>query len=78
VATRPANREDARMPTSDGPQVDRRKVRLGLAVITAVVVVALVLAFVVDSSVGRAIMFAIALLGIVRAFLLSRSLRADA
>ena len=41
-------------------------------------VVALVLAFVVDSSVGRAIMFAIALLGIVRAFLLSRSLRADA
>lgn len=66
------------MSDTTGPQVDRRKVRMGLALISVVVVVALVLAFVVDSAVAQAIMFAIVLLGIVRAFLLSRALRAHA
>ena len=57
------------------PQVDRRKVRIGLAMISLVVVVALVLFFLIDDALGRALMFAVAALGIVRAYLLSRSLR---
>ena len=57
------------------PQLDPRKVRLGLALISVVVAVAIVLLFVIDDPVGRAIMFGVAALGIVRAFLLTRSLR---
>jgi Na+/proline symporter len=61
---------------SDGMgELDPRKVRIGLAMVVAVVVIALVLAAVVDSDLGRAIMLGIAVLGIVRAFLLYRSLR---
>ena len=65
------------MTDSPGPEVDRRKIRLGLAMVSVVVVVAVVLAFTIGSALGRAIMFAIALLGIVRAFLLSRALRVE-
>jgi hypothetical protein len=57
------------------PQLDRRKVRIGLAMISVVVVVAIVLVFVVDDPLGRSIMFGVAALGLVRAFLLTRSLR---
>ena len=57
------------------PQVDPRKVRIGLAMISVVVLVAVVLFVVIDDPVGRAVMFAVAVLGIVRAFLLTRSLR---
>ena len=57
------------------PQIDRRKVRIGLAMISLVVVVALVLIAVIDDPIGRALMFAVAGLGIVRAYLRSRSLR---
>ena len=55
--------------------VDRRRVRLGLAVVAVVVVVAGVLVAVLEDPVGRAVMLAVAALGVVRAFLLSRSLR---
>jgi hypothetical protein len=43
--------------------------------ISVVVLVAAVLFVTLDDAVGRSIMFAVAVLGIVRAFLLSRSLR---
>jgi Flp pilus assembly protein TadB len=59
------------------PQMDSRKVRMGLAIVTVIVLVALVLVAVVDDPVGRAVMLAVAALGFVRAFLLTRSLRRD-
>ncbi len=65
----------ARMAEPLDPQVDQRKIRIGLAMISVVVLVAVVLFIVIDDAVGRALMFAIAVLGIVRAFLLTRSLR---
>jgi hypothetical protein len=37
--------------------------------------VAIVLLFVIDDPLGRAVMFAVAALGVIRAFLLTRSLR---
>lgn len=56
---------------------DPRKVRLGLAVVGVVLVVALVLLLVIDSAFGKAVMFAIAAVALVRAYLLSRWLRAE-
>jgi hypothetical protein len=69
----PVHDEAVTDPTT--PKADPRKVRIGLAMISAVVLVAALLFVVLDDAVGRAIMFAVAALGIVRAFLLSRSLR---
>lgn len=63
------------MTEPDVPQVDPRKVRMGLILVAVVVLVALSLAVVLDDVVGRSVMFAVAALGIVRAFLLTRSLR---
>lgn len=60
-------------PSDQG--VDSRKVRVGLIVVAIVVLVAAVLVAVLDDPVGRAVMGAVAAVGIVRAFLLSRSLR---
>jgi hypothetical protein len=56
-------------------QMDPRKVRIGLAMVVAVVVIAVALIAVVDSNLVRAVMAGIALLGVVRAFLLYRSIR---
>jgi Flp pilus assembly protein TadB len=53
------------------------KVRVGLALITLVVVVALVMIAVIDSPAGKAVMFAIAVTAVVRAYLLFRSLRRE-
>jgi hypothetical protein len=61
--------------TEPSPQLDPRKVRIGLLMISIVVVVAIVLLFVIDDPLGRAVMFAVAALGVIRAFLLTRSLR---
>ena len=61
--------------TEPEPQLDPRKVRIGLLMISVVVAVAIVLLFVIDDPVGRAVMFAVAALGVIRAFLLTRSLR---
>jgi hypothetical protein len=56
-------------------QIDPRKVRAGLVLVTLIVLVAAVLVVVIDDALGRSVMFAVALLGVVRAYLLSRSLR---
>ncbi|HEX4868086.1 MAG TPA: hypothetical protein VFV32_10710 [Acidimicrobiales bacterium] len=56
---------------------DPRKVRLGLAIISVVVVVALIAMVVIDSPAGKALMFAVAATAFVRAFLLQRWLRAQ-
>jgi Flp pilus assembly protein TadB len=61
--------------TEPDPQLDPRKVRIGLIMISVVVAVAIVLLFVVDDPFGRAVMFAVAALGVIRAFLLVRALR---
>jgi len=62
-------------PPSD---IDRTKIRLGLALVTLVVAAALVILVAADSALARAIMFAIAVTGFVRAYRLVRALRADA
>lgn len=67
--------QDARVAEPNAQETDPRKVRIGLIVIVIVVVVAAVLVAVLDDPVGRAVMLAVAAVGIVRAFLLSRSLR---
>lgn len=65
------------MTDPSGPQRDPRKVRMGLAIISIVVVLALVLVFVVEAPAGKALMFAVAATAIVRAFLLVRWLRSE-
>jgi hypothetical protein len=63
------------MDDAEDPQVDRRKVRMGLALIGLVLVVSLVMVAVVEAPAGKALMVAIALTALVRAYLLARSLR---
>ena len=58
-------------------QMDPGKVRIGLAMVVVTVVIAIALIAVVDSALVRAIMAGIAVLGIVRAFLLYRSIRSE-
>ena len=67
----------ARLMSMPEQEMDPRKVRIGLAMVVLTVVVAVALLVVVDSTVVRAAMAGIALLGIVRAFLLYRSIRAE-
>ena len=57
--------------------MDPRKVRIGLAMVVGTVIVAIALFTVVDSTLVRAVMAGIAVLGIVRAFLLYRSIRRE-
>jgi hypothetical protein len=64
-------------PAMPEQQFDPRKVRIGLAIIVITVVVAVALFAVVDSTLVRAVMAGIAVLGVVRAFLLYRSIRAE-
>lgn len=59
------------------PELDRSRIRIGLAMITIVMIVALVMIAVIDSGVGKAVMFGVAFLAFVRLFLLARSLRRD-
>ena len=61
--------------TEPESELDPRKVRIGLLMISIVVVVAVVLLFVVDDPFGRAVMLGVAAIGVIRAFLLARSLR---
>jgi hypothetical protein len=58
-------------------QMDPRKVRIGLAMVVVTVAIAVVLLAVVDSTLVRAVMAGIAVLGIARAFLLYRSIRTE-
>jgi hypothetical protein len=64
-----------RMTGPSDDQRDIRKVRIGLAMITAVVVITIVGLVIVESALGKAIMFAVAATAIVRAFLLVRWLK---
>jgi hypothetical protein len=63
--------------TDPAPQPDHRKVRIGLAMVLVAFVVALVIFLVADAAFVRALMAAIAVLALVRAYLLTRSLRSD-
>ena len=57
------------------PEVDRRRVRAGLTVLTLVLLVALVLFFVVDDAVARLVMAAVILFTLVRTALIIRKER---
>lgn len=59
------------------PEIDRRRIRIGLGLITVVVVVSIILLFAVGSPIGKAVMFAIAVTAFYRALRLSRSLGAE-
>lgn len=63
------------MTDPTGDERDPRKVRLGLAIICVVVVIALGMFIVIDAPAGKALMFAVAATAFVRAFLLFRWLR---
>ncbi len=65
---------DVTMPSDD---VDPRRVRIGLVLVSIVFLVSLVLALTVDDPLGRAVMAAIALSAVLRAMLIVRSLRKD-
>ena len=65
------------MQQPTGDERDPRKVRLGLAIISLVVVVAPVGFVVIDAAMGKALMFAVAATAFVRAFLLVRWLRSE-
>jgi hypothetical protein len=63
--------------TSPRDDIDPRRVRFGLVVVTVVFLVSLALAALIDDRLGRAIMAAIALSAVLRAVLLVRSIRRD-
>jgi hypothetical protein len=65
------------MPDETPPERSVAKVRIGLALIGVVILVALVMAVVVEAPAGKAIMFAIAVTAVVRAYLLYRYLRSE-
>jgi hypothetical protein len=58
-------------------EINPTKVRIGLAVLAVVLIVALGMIAVIESPAGKALMFAIAATVLVRAFLLFRSLRRE-
>jgi hypothetical protein len=60
------------------PQPNKARIRIGLALITVVFVVAVAMVFLVAAPAGKAVMFAIAVTAFVRVLLLVRSLRAEA
>ena len=62
-------------PADEPLEYDRTKVRIGLAIIGVVFLVALVAFFVVTAPAGKALMFVIAAMALIRLFLLARSLR---
>jgi hypothetical protein len=57
------------------PVVDRKKIRLGLALLTVVFAAAVVLFFVTDDKLGRAVFFGVAVVLLVRMTLLVRGMR---
>jgi hypothetical protein len=65
------------MPDETPRERSVTKVRIGLALIGVVILVALVMMVVVEAPAGKAVMFAIALTALVRAYLLYRSLRRE-
>jgi len=65
------------MPDETPQEISVAKVRIGLALIGVVILVALVMVAVVEAPAGKALMFAIALTAVVRAYMLYRSLRRE-
>jgi hypothetical protein len=65
------------MPDETPQELSVAKVRIGLALIGVVILVALVMLVVVEAPAGKAVMFAIALTAMVRAYMLYRSLRRE-
>ncbi len=65
------------MPDETPQERSVAKVRIGLALIGVVILVALVMVAVVEAPAGKALMFAIALTAMVRAYLLYRDLRRE-
>ena len=63
------------MPTDPAPDVDPRRIRIGVAILGVTFVVAVVLALIVTDPLGRTIMIAVTVVSFVRAALLIRSLR---
>lgn len=61
----------------DEPTMNPAKVRIGLAMISVVVLVAVFMFFVVEAPAGKALMFAIAVTAFVRVAMLVRALRRD-
>ncbi len=59
------------------PEIDPRRIRIVLAIVTIAFVVGLVLLFVVDDPVGRAMMAAVSVVALIRGGLLVRSIRRD-
>jgi hypothetical protein len=59
------------------PQLNPNKIRLGLAMVGLVFLISLVLFFVVDDGIARAIFFALGIFAIVRAVMLVRWLRRE-
>lgn len=55
--------------------IDRRRVRIGLAIVGVLVLVAFVLLLTIDEPLGQAIMGAVMFAALVRAALLVRSIR---
>ena len=66
---------DEAMTEPAGEQQDPRKVRIGLAIISAVAVIAVGMFFVIDAPAGKAVMFAVAATAFVRVYLLFRWFR---
>lgn len=63
--------------TSPSTDVDRTKVRIGLAIIGVLFAACLVGAALVDDATGRAVLLAVAAVSLVRLGLLTRSLRRE-
>jgi hypothetical protein len=66
------------MPEALDNEFDPKRVRAGLAVLSLVVVAALVLAVVLDEPVARLLMIGIVLFTAMRMYLLTRRVRRDA
>ena len=63
---------------SEPMERDRTRIRVGLAMLAAVMLAAIVILAVVDNPVAKIFMVAIALFVVGRAFMFTRSLRRDA
>jgi hypothetical protein len=65
----------ARMADAPNPEVDPRRVRIGIIFLTVVVLAAIAIAVLVDNALARVVMIAIIVFTVVRTFHLRRSLR---
>ena len=64
------------MSSTPEPETDPRRVRIGLAFLTGVVLVAIAVAVFVDNGFARLVMIGIVLFTVAKAYVLYRALRA--